>query len=309
MMDSQVFSPADQRKLFSLLPTGVTAITGMTEQDQPIGMVVGTFQSLSLEPALVTFCVDRSSSTWPMLRSQGKFTANILSTDQMQVCKALGRKGPNKFDGLDFKMSAFKTPHIADSVAWIDCQVISEIMVGDHFMIVGSIHNFQIGHARALAFSEGKLSECKAIVAEPVCENSDMATKVSEAWAKAWSQGQTDAFNSIVGPHYVRYSKDGRCYKVEDVVNQIHEARSAFSNYRIEIIKTLQEGDFLALHWKAIAIHTGPYMGVPPTFKEMTVRGASFMKHQNGLITEEWMVWDPLDFLTSIEIWQIGRIA
>ncbi|WP_139161140.1 flavin reductase family protein, partial [Acinetobacter baumannii] len=77
---SPVIAPADQRKLFSLLPTGVVAITGMTEDDKPTGLVVGTFQSLSLEPALVTFCVDKSSSTWPVLRNKGKFTANILST-------------------------------------------------------------------------------------------------------------------------------------------------------------------------------------------------------------------------------------
>ncbi|WP_267279017.1 flavin reductase family protein [Arthrobacter sp. CDRTa11] len=152
-------TPSDYRQIFGLLPTGVVAITGLTDDGKPMGFVVGTFQSLSLEPALVTFCVDKSSSTWPALRNLGRFTANMLSIEQLSVCKALARKGDDKFHGIDYEESAIGTPRIINSTAWIDCKVLSEIVAGDHYMIVGSVSAMEAGMGDALMFCGGKFGE------------------------------------------------------------------------------------------------------------------------------------------------------
>ena len=82
--DSDI-TPALYRQILGKLPTGVTAITGVNDDDEKLGLVVGTFQSLSLEPPLVMFCVDKSSSSWPKLRKLQKFTAKILSDDQISI--------------------------------------------------------------------------------------------------------------------------------------------------------------------------------------------------------------------------------
>jgi flavin reductase (DIM6/NTAB) family NADH-FMN oxidoreductase RutF len=150
---------SEYRQVFGLLPTGVVAITGLTNEGQPMGFIVGTFQSLSLEPALVTFCVDKSSSTWPALRSLGRFTANLLSTEQLSVCKALARKGEDKFRDVDYEESAIGTPRILNCTAWIDCQVLSEVVAGDHYMIVGSVSAMEAGTGDALMFRGGKFGE------------------------------------------------------------------------------------------------------------------------------------------------------
>lgn len=151
--------PAIQRQIFGALPTGVTAITGLTADGTPRGFVVGTFQSLSLDPPLVTFCVDKSSSTWPTLRSLGRFTANILSTEQLSVCRALSRKGDQKFQGIEYEESLLGTPRISGATAWIDCEVISEVVAGDHFVIIGAIKAVAPGTGEALMFRGGKFGE------------------------------------------------------------------------------------------------------------------------------------------------------
>ena len=153
-IDSQTF-----RRIFGRLPTGVVAITGLTDDREPMGLVVGTFQSLSLEPPLVTFSVDKSSTTWPWLRSLGRFTANILSTNQMRVCKALSRRGSDKFEGLNYYESPIGTPRIQDSVAWIDCEVLSEVVAGDHYVIVGAVSRMEPGTGEALVFRGGRFGE------------------------------------------------------------------------------------------------------------------------------------------------------
>ncbi|MDR0236197.1 flavin reductase [Acinetobacter sp.] len=311
---SQVIEPADQRKLFSLLPTGVVAITGTTEQDQPTGLVVGTFQSLSLEPALVTFCVDKSSSTWPVLRNKGKFTANILSTSQVDVCKALGRKGDEKFKGLSYENGPIGTPRLAHSVAWIDCTVLSEVIAGDHFMIVGAIKAFEFGNNAPLVFSGGKLSECLPLpvpTTTPSVETTpaDLTTWISNAWSKAWGEGDINAFASIVSPDYVRYAKDSEQFSLADIQQQIQDSHAAFTNFKVEILHTVEQQGMIALHWRTVAKHTGAFMGVPATQRNVTVFGSSFMKHKNGLITQEWVVWDPRELLASIDIWHLGSKA
>ncbi|MCY1160185.1 MAG: oxidoreductase [Citricoccus sp.] len=157
--ETHAIDPATQRQVFGALPTGVTAITGLTEAGAPRGFVVGTFQSLSLDPPLVTFCVDKGSSTWPTLRSLGRFTANILSTKQLPVCRALSRKGDEKFHGVEYHESPLGTPRIDGATAWIDCEVLSEVVAGDHYMIVGSIEELILGEGEALMFRGGKFGE------------------------------------------------------------------------------------------------------------------------------------------------------
>lgn len=157
--DAPAVDPLTQRQIFSALPTGVTAITGITAAGAPRGFVVGTFQSLSLDPPLVTFCVDRGSSTWPTLRSLGRFTANILSTEQLPVCRALSRKGDEKFRGVEYVESPIGTPRISGATAWIDCEVLSEVVAGDHFVIVGSIEELAAGDGEALMFRGGEFGE------------------------------------------------------------------------------------------------------------------------------------------------------
>ncbi len=157
--EPEIIDPNEFRQVFGTLPTGVTAITGLTEDGTPRGLVVGTFQSLSLDPPLATFCVDKSSSTWPTLRSLGRFTANILSVEQLPVCRALARKGDEKFRDVDYTESTIGTPRIAGSAAWVDCEVLSEVVAGDHFVIVGAIHALETGEGPALLFRGGEFGD------------------------------------------------------------------------------------------------------------------------------------------------------
>lgn len=147
------------RQIFGLLPTGVVAITGTTEEGKPVGFVVGTFQSLSIEPPLVAFSVDKGSSSWPTIRTLESFTANILSVEQLPVCRSLSRKGDDKFADLPYEASSNGAPRFPGSTAWLDCTVLSEIVAGDHYVVVGEIKEMEQGSGDALVFRGGKFGE------------------------------------------------------------------------------------------------------------------------------------------------------
>ncbi|WP_211259852.1 flavin reductase family protein [Streptomyces violens] len=154
------------RDVMGHLPTGVVAITGVeAETSQPAGMIVGTFQSLSLTPALVTFSVDRSSTSWPKIRSGGRFSASVLAEHQTDVCKALSRKSGDKFEGVEWVPSPEGSPQFLGASAWIDCEIEQELDGGDHVIVIGRVLRMDSGYSEPLVFHKGKLGGYRAPVA------------------------------------------------------------------------------------------------------------------------------------------------
>lgn len=57
---SAALDPAAFREVMGHYPTGVAVVTGF-DGDQPVGMVVGTFSSVSMDPPLVAFMPEAAS--------------------------------------------------------------------------------------------------------------------------------------------------------------------------------------------------------------------------------------------------------
>ena len=143
-MSETTIDPAMFRQVLGSYPTGVCAITAMGVEGTPVGMVIGSFTSVSLEPPLVGFLPDKGSSTWPMIESAGHFCVNVLASDQQQVCRQLASKGPDKFAGLDVALSEHGHPVIADSIARIDCDIHAVIDAGDHWFVLGKVLSLKV---------------------------------------------------------------------------------------------------------------------------------------------------------------------
>src|SRR6185503_11839835 len=79
------FDSAKYRQVLGHFPTGVTVITAI-DDGTPVGMAIGSFASLSLEPPSILFCAGKQSSSWPKVQAAGSFCVNILADDQEDVC-------------------------------------------------------------------------------------------------------------------------------------------------------------------------------------------------------------------------------
>ncbi|MGN6357811.1 MAG: flavin reductase family protein [Novosphingobium sp.] len=138
-MSEMVIEAAEFRQVLGYYPTGVSAITAMGADGGPIGMVVGTFSSVSLDPPLVGFLPDKNSSTWPRLEAAGRFCVNVLASDQQGVCRQLASKGPDKFAEVEYTVSDHNLPVIAGALATIECALHSVTDAGDHFFVLGRV--------------------------------------------------------------------------------------------------------------------------------------------------------------------------
>jgi flavin reductase (DIM6/NTAB) family NADH-FMN oxidoreductase RutF len=113
-------------------------ITSMTK-DKPVGFVVGSFTSISLDPPLVGFFVATESSTLPLIQEAGVFCCNVLSSDHGALSAKFSSKTGDRFDGVDWRPAGTKSPILREAVAWLDCAHYDTYQVGDHYLVVGEV--------------------------------------------------------------------------------------------------------------------------------------------------------------------------
>lgn len=136
-MPSEI-DPNEFRRVLGHFPTGVTVVTG-ADADGPVGLAIGSFASVSLDPPLVMFCPARTSASWARMRETDGFCVNVLGDDQKEVSGAFAGKSDDKFAGIDWDTQVTGSPVIAGSLAWIDCTVHAIHDGGDHEIVVGRV--------------------------------------------------------------------------------------------------------------------------------------------------------------------------
>lgn len=143
-----MIDPRQFRTVLSHYPTGVCVVTARAPDGQAVGMTVGSFTSISLDPPLVGFFPDRNSATWPLIERAGRFCVNILAADQEPLCRHFASYRQDRFEGLSRTASPAGQPLLEGVLAWIDCAIYSVIEVGDHYLAVGQVE--------ALASTDGR---------------------------------------------------------------------------------------------------------------------------------------------------------
>ena len=127
------------RDVLSQVATGVSVVTSRTESGEPIGMAVGSFASVSLDPPLVSFMAAKSSSTFPRIARSGQFAVSVLAAHQEHVCRQFATSSGDKFQGLEWTLSDKGCPLIPGALAWIECDIVALHEAGDHMIAVGAV--------------------------------------------------------------------------------------------------------------------------------------------------------------------------
>jgi flavin reductase (DIM6/NTAB) family NADH-FMN oxidoreductase RutF len=146
------------RQVLGYFPTGVTVVTGAVD-GEPVGLAVGSFCSASLDPLLVAFFPDKSSSSWPRIEQSGSFCVNVLGEDQEDVSRRFATRGVDKFAGLGWRPAVSGSPILDGVIAWVDCDIHQVTDAGDHHCVLGSVRGLDVGHdSGPLVFFRGGYS-------------------------------------------------------------------------------------------------------------------------------------------------------
>jgi flavin reductase (DIM6/NTAB) family NADH-FMN oxidoreductase RutF len=152
-MDSRGF-----RDALGCFPTGVAVVTaGHADQDEHIGITVNSFTSVSLEPPLVLWCMDRRSYRHDIFAQATGFTVSILGTGHKDVSARLARPGEHSLDGIALLETELGPPALADSLAVFECATEQRLEAGDHTIFLGRVLRFsRPSESAPLVFFRGR---------------------------------------------------------------------------------------------------------------------------------------------------------
>jgi 3-hydroxy-9,10-secoandrosta-1,3,5(10)-triene-9,17-dione monooxygenase reductase component len=157
------FDSAYFRSVLGHVPTCVVVITGLNSDAQPVGITIGSFASVSLDPPLVGFFPGVHSRSWAAIKESGKFCVNVLGAEQEQLCWTFAKEGDDKFTDVKWSSSPTGQPLLDGVIASIDCEIESETVAGDHFFVLGRVVNLH--HAdnadNAMVFFRGKVTSAQ----------------------------------------------------------------------------------------------------------------------------------------------------
>lgn len=130
--------PAVLRSVFSTFPTGVVAVCAIVSGAR-VGMAVSSFTSVSLDPPLVAFCVQRTSRTWHTLRTAPRLGVSVLAISHAGAARTLAARDGDRFAGLD-TTTTDSAVHIRDSVSDLTCSLQDTVDAGDHLLVILRVH-------------------------------------------------------------------------------------------------------------------------------------------------------------------------
>ena len=91
-----MIEPGIYKEVMASFPSGVTIVTALDPEGNLVGITASAFSALSIDPALVLFCPNYASDTYPVLRDGKKFAIHLLSADQQAEAYAFASKGKEK---------------------------------------------------------------------------------------------------------------------------------------------------------------------------------------------------------------------
>jgi flavin reductase (DIM6/NTAB) family NADH-FMN oxidoreductase RutF len=131
------------KQIMGSYPTGVTILTTTDTEGNPSGLTVNSFASVSLDPLLVLWCIDRKASSLEAFRQSANFAVHVLADDQKDLCWAFAGKEPDRFSTANWNMSENYLPILSGSFGVLECKKVQEIEAGDHVILIGQVINIQ----------------------------------------------------------------------------------------------------------------------------------------------------------------------
>lgn len=150
--------PQHFRDTLGSFATGVTIITTVDSEGGPVGLTANSFSSLSLDPPLVLFCLDRNVVSFAAFHSNRQFAVNILGADQEDLSRRFARSGSEKWSGVEFETWDTGCPILGGCIANLECEIDSIYEGGDHVIIVGGVVRMANGGGggKPLTFFRGR---------------------------------------------------------------------------------------------------------------------------------------------------------
>lgn len=130
------------RDAFGCFATGVTVVTTRYE-DTDIGMTCSSFNSVSLDPAMALWNIQKNVASLEAFHKSGGYTISVLNANQSEMAMRFTRgEQAERFDGIDGQRAPSGRVIIPNCIAWFDCDLHQIIEAGDHDILLANIRDY-----------------------------------------------------------------------------------------------------------------------------------------------------------------------
>ena len=138
----------------SCFTTGVTVVTTHLDA-QDYGMTCNSFNTVSLEPAMVLWSIRKTSHSHGVFVKSGHYMVNVLAAHQKDLAMrfATGEQAA-RFAGLSIARGLNQCVRLPDALAWFDCRLSQVVSAGDHDILIGEVIDFGSHAGHGLAYSQ-----------------------------------------------------------------------------------------------------------------------------------------------------------
>lgn len=154
------FDSREFRDAMGCFATGITLVTALTPDGKPMGLTANSFTSLSLDPPLVLWSLDRKSDTLAIFTTCQHFGVNVLRKRHRDLSSKFASKQNHEFDDIPFETWDSGVPLIPDALAAMECEVYARHEGGDHIIMVGHVLRLRSHlEGEPLLYYRGKYAE------------------------------------------------------------------------------------------------------------------------------------------------------
>jgi flavin reductase (DIM6/NTAB) family NADH-FMN oxidoreductase RutF len=133
--------PNQFKQVLSRWASGVAVITSALDGYWH-GMTASSFNSVSLDPPLVSICLAKKLNTHALIQKSHIFAVNILAADQIEIGKVFAgyyKDVQDRFTGLNCTTAVTGSPLLPGTLGWVDCRLVHAYEGGDHTIFVGEV--------------------------------------------------------------------------------------------------------------------------------------------------------------------------
>ena len=154
--DKREFTNQEFRLALSQFATGVTVISTRLADGSFLGLTASSFNSVSLDPALVLWSLANTANSMPVFSGNSHYVINVLSADQAALAQQFASRKKDRFEGVAYTLSHTGHPILNGVSAWFECHNRSRYPEGDHVIFVGEVERCAVFEQPPLIYHGGK---------------------------------------------------------------------------------------------------------------------------------------------------------
>lgn len=156
-IENQVDTRAFRRALGNFA-TGVTVVTAADASGRKVGVTANSFNSVSLDPPLILWSIDKRSTSHAVFEAATHFAVNVLAADQIDLSNNFARPREDRFAEIGYQAGAGGAPVLADCSARFECEKYQQVDGGDHWIMIGKVVAFDDCGRSPLLYHQGAYS-------------------------------------------------------------------------------------------------------------------------------------------------------